>query len=78
MWRCREALSVLSWMCYKERIWESNEASFVSNPCRWTFSLDVLQLRLTESGNRYLLVFVDYLTKCVEAFPIQDQSAETI
>ena len=40
--------------------------------------VDVLQLRLTESGNRYLLVFVDYLTKCVEAFPIQDQSAETI
>ena len=33
-----EKLSVLSWMCYKERIWDSNEASFVSNPCRWTFS----------------------------------------
>ena len=40
--------------------------------------VDVLQLPLTESGNCYLLVFVDYLTKWVEAFPIHDQSAETI
>ena len=40
--------------------------------------VDILQLPFTESGIRYLHVFVDYLTKWVEAFPIQDQSAETI
>ena len=41
-------------------------------------SVDMLQLPLTESGSHYLLAFVDYLTKWVEAFPVQDQSAETI
>ena len=40
--------------------------------------VDILQLPLTEPGNSYLLVFVDYLTNWVEAFSIQDQSAETI
>ena len=40
--------------------------------------VDVLQLPLTESGNRYVVVFVDYLTKWVKAFAVPDQTAETI
>ena len=40
--------------------------------------LDVLQLPLTEAGNRYVVVFLEYLTKWVEAFAIPDQCAETI
>lgn len=35
--------------------------------------MDVLQLPLTSSGNSYIVVFVDYLTKWVEAFPTSDQ-----
>ena len=31
----------------------------------------ILELPLTESGNRYLLVFVDYLIKWVEASPFR-------
>ena len=40
--------------------------------------VDVLQLPLTASGNRYVVVFADYLTKWVEGFVVPDQSAETI
>lgn len=41
-------------------------------------AVDILQLPLTVSGNRYLAVFMDYLTKWPEAFAISDQTAETI
>lgn len=40
--------------------------------------VDILQLPLTERGNRYVLVFMGYLTKWVEAFAIPDQNATTI
>ena len=40
--------------------------------------VDVLQLPLTEKGNRYVVVFMDYLTKWPEAFAVPDQKAETI
>ena len=40
--------------------------------------MDVLQLPLTQDGNKYVVVFLDYLTKWVEAFPVQNQTAETI
>ena len=40
--------------------------------------VDVLQLPLTESGNQYAIVFLDYLTKWAEVFPVANQSAVTI
>ena len=40
--------------------------------------VDVLQLPKTFDGNCYVVVFADYLTKWVEAFPTSDQKAETI
>ena len=41
-------------------------------------AVDILKLPLTSNGNRYVAVFMDYLTKWPEAFPIPDQRAETI
>ena len=40
--------------------------------------VDVLQLPKTFDGNCYVIVFADYLTKWEEAFPTNDQKAETI
>jgi hypothetical protein len=35
-------------------------------------------LKETQSGNKYILVISDYFTKYTEAYPMQDQTAETI
>lgn len=42
-------------------------------------SLDIVgPLPLTNNRNRYLITFVDYLTRYCEAIPIPDQTAETV
>ena len=40
--------------------------------------VDVIQFPKSKRGNRYALVFVDYLTKWPEVFPVANQSALTI
>ena len=40
--------------------------------------VDVMQLPKTQSGNQYVLVFQDYLTKWPLAFPMPDQTASRI
>ena len=40
--------------------------------------VDVVQLPLTQAGNKYAVVFIDYLTKWVEVFAVADQTAETV
>ena len=40
--------------------------------------VDVLQLPKTKRGNKYAVVFMDYLTKWPEVFAVPDQTAPTI
>ena len=40
--------------------------------------VDVIQFPRSQNGNQYAVVFVDYLTKWPEVFPVADQSAATI
>ena len=40
--------------------------------------VDILEMPLTESGNCYVVIFMDCLTKWVEAFPLPDQASESI
>jgi len=40
--------------------------------------VDVLQFPRSKKGNRYAVVFVDYLTKWPEVFPVPDQTAATV
>ena len=40
--------------------------------------VDVIQFPRSHSGNLYAVVFMDYLTKWPEVFPVPDQSAATI
>ena len=41
-------------------------------------AMDILELPLTAQGNRYVLIFMDYLTKWPEIYATSDQKAETI
>ena len=49
----------------------------VGGPFR-TVGINILKLPQTYDGNQYVVVFLDYLTKWVEAFPVADQRAETV
>jgi len=40
--------------------------------------VDIIEMPLTTSGNKYIVVFVDFLTKWAEAYPTADQTTETI
>ena len=40
--------------------------------------VDVLKFPMSDQGSQYAIVFVDYLTKWPEVFPVADQSAITI
>ena len=39
---------------------------------------DIMEWSLTQLGNRYVVVFLDYLTMWVEAYPLPDQINLTI
>ena len=40
--------------------------------------MDLLEMDLAKSGNKYALVFQDYLSKWQLVYPIKDQKSETV
>ena len=40
--------------------------------------VDIMELPQAVNGNKYVISFVDYLTKWVESFPSDNQTGETI
>ena len=66
-------MSILSSVCYKEAL----KPIPVGGPFE-RIGVDVLQLTPTQNGNKYAVVFMDYLTKWPEVFAVPNQSAETI
>ena len=61
--------------------WSSSEVLLTPIPVGGPFDrvgVDVVQLPVTQKGNKYAVVLMDYLTKWLEVFPIKDQTTPTI
>ena len=74
---CRGCLECASWKGGRRTCRPPLQPIPVGGPFH-RVAVDILQLPLTASGNRYVEVFIDYLTKWPEAFAIPDQKADTI
>ena len=74
-------LSSMSGVCYQA--WDRTccspplQSIPVNGPFH-TVGVDIVQLPLTQAGNKYAVIFIDYLTKWVEVFAVAEQSAETV
>ena len=67
--------------CTRRRIGRQETPPLLAIPVAGPFDrvgVDVVQFTKSHQGNRYAIVFVDYLTKCPEVFATPDQSALTI
>ena len=68
-------------VCASRRVGQSIRPALVPLPVGGAFDrvgVDVIQFIQSNAGNQYVVVFIDYLTKWVEAFPTKDQTALTI
>ena len=74
---CKSCLECASWKGGRKTCHPPLQPIPVGGPFH-RVAVDILQLPITEQGNRYVAVFMDYLTKWPEAFAIQDQKADTI
>ena len=71
------ALQKLSHLCYLSRYWTEDETTPNANTFH-RVGVDIMELPLTQNGNRYVVTFIDYLTKWIESFACSDQTSETI
>ena len=73
---CRECLT-----CQKSKLPKPTKAPLVSMPIGkpWQMvAVDILEVPVSNKGNRYLLVVQDYFTKWADAIPLRNQTAATI
>lgn len=73
---CRECL-----MCASRHVGRSVRPPLTPIPVAGPFDrvgVDIIQYPKSTNGNRYAVVFIDFLTKWPEVFPTADQSAATI
>ena len=85
-WWPRMRADITSWCrgcltCATRQVGQATKPSLLPIPVEGPFHrmrVDVLQLPVSANGNKYAIVFMDYLTKWPEVFPARDQSAYTI
>ena len=75
---CAQILSGMSDMCGAWRWWSKDKPSTSVGAPFERIGVDLMEMPLTARGRRYVIVFLDYLTKWVEAYPIPDQTSETV
>ena len=67
--------------CATRRVGRAIRPPLIPLPVAGAFNrigVDIIQFVLLKQGNKYAVVFIDYLTKWVEAFTVPDQTALTI
>ena len=85
-WWPRMRSDIVKWcrgclVCASRRVGHSVRPPLTPIPVAGPFDrvgIDVVQFPNSRSGNKYAVVFVDYLTKWPEVFPTADQTALTI
>ena len=68
-------------ICFARKAGPSPRAPLAPIPVSGPFDrvgVDILKMPRSESGNKYVVAFVDYLTKWAETFAVPDQTALTI
>ena len=85
-WWARMRRDVSAWckaclVCATRQVGRSPRPCLLPIPVGGPFDrvgVDVLQLPKSSRGNQYAIVFMDYLTKWPEVYPVRDQTAPTI
>ena len=75
-WWCQGCLT-----CSSRHVGRAERSPLMPIPVAGPFDcvgVDIIQFPCSYDGNKYAVIFVDYLTKWPEAFAIPDQTAETI
>ena len=74
---CRSCLTCAAYQGCGQRLKPALQSIPVGAPFD-RVGVDIMEMPRTMNGNRYVVVFVEYLTKWVEAYAVEDQTSLTI